>query len=753
MKITVRLIVFLMAIITMVVSAFTFFQARHEKNVMMDELDRRSIVLAESLQESVEPLLDGPKQKELARIVEKFGNRERLAGIAIYGENKTPVAMTKSLSESITDPPADVESILSASQSKSRFLTDSKSRLLHVYLSPIRSPNNIPAVLALFHRADHIAERMKTIWQQGFFRWLIQAFLISLGTVLIIRWNIMAPLYNAADWMKGLRLGLHDHSSTPLPKDIFGPLAKEVTHLTASLVSARAAAEEEAKLRQSAESLWTPERLKEHVRVKLQNKPLFVISNREPFMHVKRGKEIDCIVPASGLVTALEPVLRACGGTWIAHGGGDADRQMVDKNDRLRVPPDEPQFTLRRVWLSKEEEDGYYYGFSNEGMWPLCHIAHARPAFIPEDWNFYQSVNQKFAEAALEEMKDTEEPYVLIQDYHFALLPRLIKEKRPDARVALFWHIPWPNPESFGICPWGRELLHGMLGADLLGFHIQFHCNNFLDTVDRVLESRIDYERFAVNRQGHTTWVKPFPISVDFSQMQKEITAQKSPLPNKESMFKELGVKAQYLGVGVDRIDYTKGILERFRGIERFLEKNPDYQGKFSFVELGAPSRTLIKRYHDLIGEVEAEADRINWKFKAKEWKPIVFLKKHHSHRDIEPYYKAADLCLVTSLHDGMNLVAKEYVASREDGDGVLILSRFTGASRELRDALTINPYDSEQMAEAIRFALQMEPGERARRMRNLRDTVRDNNIYRWGANLITELSQIRIKTEEKAGV
>jgi trehalose 6-phosphate synthase len=332
---------------------------------------------------------------------------------------------------------------------------------------------------------------------------------------------------------------------------------------------------------------------------------------------------------------------------------------------------------------------------------------------------------------------------ILIQDYHFALLPRLIKEKRPDARVALFWHIPWPNPESFGICPWQREILHGILGADLVGFHIQFHCNNFLETVDRTLESRIEWEHFTVRRGDHITLVKPFPISISFPPSSKE-PPDRAINASKESLLKELGVKAKYLGVGVDRIDYTKGIIERFQAVERFLEKYPPYQGDFTFVELGAPSRTHIKKYHDLMAEVEAESDRINWRFQNKDWKPIVFLKRHHSHADIQPFYEAADLCMVTSLHDGMNLVAKEYIGARKDESGVLILSQFTGASRELRDALIVNPYDLGQMAEAIHAALEMEPAEQRTRMRSMREIVRDRNVYHWAAGLISALAQVR---------
>jgi trehalose-6-phosphate synthase len=439
-------------------------------------------------------------------------------------------------------------------------------------------------------------------------------------------------------------------------------------------------------------------------------------------------------------------VLKACGGTWIAHGSGDADREVVNDQSKIRVPPEEPQYVLKRVWLTKEEEKGYYYGFANEGLWPLCHITHTRPSFRAEDWEYYRTVNKKFFRSTLEELEDVEEPMILIQDYHFALLPRLIKEERPDARVALFWHIPWPNPESFSICPWRRELLHGMLGADLIGFHIQFHCNNFLDTVDRVLESRIDWEHFAVERGGQATLVKPFPISIAFPGQSNVSTPSNVTKPTKESLLKDLGVKGKHLGVGVDRIDYTKGILERFKAIERFLEKYPAYQGEFTFVELGAPSRTHIKEYHDLIAAVEAEADRINWRFKTKEWQPIVFLKKHHSHEEIKPFYETADLCMVTSLHDGMNLVAKEYISACDDESGVLILSQFTGASRELRDALIVNPYDIEETAEAIRMSLEMDLEEQKARMRGMRETLKSRNIYYWAVDLITALAQVRLE-------
>ena len=510
-----------------------------------------------------------------------------------------------------------------------------------------------------------------------------------------------------------------------------------------SLAIARARAEKASSLLARTEPPWTADRLREHMRAELGGKKLYLVSNREPYMHEKDGPGIRCVVPAGGLVTALDPVMRVCDGLWIAHGSGDADRDTVDGHNKLRVPPGEPAYTLKRVWLTREEEDGYYYGFANEGLWPLCHITHNRPEFRLEDWTHYRKVNEKFADALLEEIAGEEAPLVLVQDYHLALLPSLIKEKRPDAKVAIFWHIPWPNPEAYGICPWRQEILQGMLGSDIIGFHIQFHCNNFLETVDRFLESKIDWEHFSVTRGGHSTLIKPFPISVSF-ELPSGAPASET-WPTKEDLLRRLGVDVEYLGVGVDRIDYTKGIPERFRAIERFFEKYPEYLGRFTFVELGAPSRTHIKKYRDLMTEIEEAVEKINWRFQTKTWKPIVFLKAHHTHEAIGPYYRASDLCMVTSLHDGMNLVAKEFVAARDDEDGVLILSQFTGASRELLDAVIVNPYDIEQMADAIRLSLGMPPAERRDRMGRMRETLLEYNIYRWAGKLIAGLARLRL--------
>jgi alpha,alpha-trehalose-phosphate synthase [UDP-forming] len=749
-RLSLRLILFLVVGITIVTFVLARNQVRAEKSGLRTDLERRAEILAESLQEIVEPAVERGSHAQLRHIVERFGNRERLAGVAIYDATGKVLAQSSSLITKYPTPPVPLDRIEATNAGVSEFVKLSNEPM-HAYYLPLHagSPDKIDGVLGIFHDAGYIEAQSQQIWRETLWHVIAQVLLIVLVTVLIIRWTIILPVSRTAQWMKDLRSG-RASPRPPLPKDdFFGPLSREVVNLTRSLAEARATAAEEARLRETGVSMWTAERL----RVSVQRKPLgplFVVSNREPCMHVHRGKNVEVVIPASGLVTALEPILRACDGTWIAFGSGDADKATVDHRDRLRVPPDHPEYTLRRVWLSKETEQGYYYGFANEGLWPLCHIAHTRPVFRAKDWQAYQDANRKFADAVLEEMEGVKQPLVLIQDYHFALLPRMVKDARPDARIAIFWHIPWPNPEAFRICPWQRELLDGLLGADLAGFHIQAHCNNFLETVDASLESRIEWERFAVKRNRHTTLVRPFPISVDFRETEAAAAITASPYDLRSKMLEKLGIKASFLGVGVDRVDYTKGILERFRGIERFLERYPAYAGKLTFVQIGAPSRTNIQRYNDFQAEVQAEANRINTRFQTKEWKPIALLMRHHNHNEILPYYRAADLCLVTSLHDGMNLVAKEFVATREDEEGALILSQFTGASRELRDALIVNPYDADQIAEAIRMALEMDAHDRHLRMQRMRRVVREHNVYQWAGNLISELSEIRLEESKR---
>ena len=745
-----RLIVSLIIGVTLVSLSSSYYEVLVQKQSLRRDLQRRAEVLGESLARNVERELDRDSSQALQRTVQRFGNREHLLGLAVYDRQGRLIAITKDLAPLMPTAPPVMSQALNGNHGADVFQRLGTAPV-NIYALPLHRQDDVRGVLAIVHDAGYIKDQSLRIWRETFLSALAHVFLIVLITLLIVRWSIAGPIARTAQWMRALRTGRASATRIKVPDmELFRPLAREVATFAETLTTARSAAETEARLREEGQSQWTADRLAVHIRSRLGDGRLFVVSNREPYMHTRRGKFLEVSVPPSGLVTALEPVLCACDGTWIAHGSGDADMEAIDHHNRLRVPPEDPQYTLRRVWLTKEEEEGYYYGFANEGLWPLCHIAHTRPIFRANDWQHYQAVNNKFADALLEEMEGTINPVVLVQDYHFALLPRLIKQRRRDARVAIFWHIPWPNQEAFGICPWQRELVDGLLGADLIGFHIQSHCNNFIQTADRIVESRIDRERFSVQRHGHLTMVRPFPISVDFAEAGGE-TAQEPPYVERSALLKALGIEAAFLGVGVDRLDYTKGILERFLAIERFLEKYPRYQGQFTFIQIGAPSRSHIKRYHDLQAEVEAEADRINWRFRLDRWKPIVLLNWQHSHKEIQAYYRAADLCLVTSLHDGMNLVAKEFVAARSDERGVLILSCFTGAARELTDALQVNPYDIDQTAEAIHAALEMEPEEKQLRLQRMRKIVRERNVYHWAGTLIADLCELRLEVPEKA--
>jgi trehalose 6-phosphate synthase len=485
-------------------------------------------------------------------------------------------------------------------------------------------------------------------------------------------------------------------------------------------------------------SIWTRESLHDLVKEKLSGYLFIVVSNREPYIHNFSGRKIVTRVPASGLTTALDPVMQACGGTWIAHGSGDADRDVVDKDNKVGVPPEKPRYSLKRVWLSKEEEDGYYYGFSNEALWPLCHIAYTRPVFSESDWNTYQRVNEIFAKAVLEEIGN-QKAFVFIQDYHLTLLSRLIKDKNPNVITAQFWHIPWPNREAFRVCPWQEEILRGLLGNDLLGFHIRYHCNNFMDTVDRMIEAKVDWERYEITCGGRRTAVRPFPISIDFDEIsqearQKEVTAEIQRLKNR------LGLGDEMVGVGFDRMDYTKGIPDRFRAVARFFEKYPEYRSRVVFIQGGVPSRTQLEPYKRLTYEIEDLIEKINWKYDMGRWKSIIYLREHLSPLAMMALRRMAKFFVVSALHDGMNLVAKEFVASRFDEDGVLILSPFTGAARELPDALLANPYATDHFADAIKTALEMPKAERRKRMRKMREVVQENNIYKWAADIISDL-------------
>ena len=495
--------------------------------------------------------------------------------------------------------------------------------------------------------------------------------------------------------------------------------------------------------REDAPGHWTAERLKQTLNRHLHGEKIIILANREPYIHQHAGDgRIEVQHPASGLVTALEPVMIACSGVWIAHGSGDADRETVDRNDHVRVPPGKESYHIRRVWLSEAEQQGYYYGFSNEGLWPLCHVAHARPIFRSEDWRQYRAVNQKFADAVCSEV-DSKDPIILVQDYHFALAPAMIHKRLPAATVIVFWHIPWPNAEQMGICPWRNEILEGLLGSSILGFHTQLHANNFLDSVDRYLETRIDREQNAVVMQGHRTLIRPYPIALEWPV--RWVDTSPSPEECRAQVWHDLGLKpSALLGVGVDRLDYTKGVEERLLAVELLLERHPEFRGRFSFAQLAAPSRVKIERYRDLNDTVERVAERINQRFGKKDYRPIILLRSHHEPPEVFRFFRAADFCYVSSLHDGMNLVAKEFVAARSDLKGVLVLSEFTGAARELTEALIVNPYDLEGSSEAIAAALAMPEDEQLDRMRSMRSLLVQFNVYRWAGKMLVDAARLR---------
>ena len=458
--------------------------------------------------------------------------------------------------------------------------------------------------------------------------------------------------------------------------------------------------------------MWDRSALHELIDTRLRDQRLIVVANREPYIHRYVGDVVECMRPASGMATALDPMMLACGGTWVAHGSGDADRLTVDADDRVRVPPENPRYTLRRVWLTKEQEEGYYHGLANSGLWPLCHIVFTRPIFDPGHWRAYREVNELFAEAVLEEAGDRP-AFVFIQDYHFGLLPRMLKRRNPNLTVAQFWHIPWPNPETFRAFPWKEELLDGLLGNDLLGFHLSYHCQNFLETVDRNLESRTDRETSEVQRGGHSTRVRPFPISIDF---ERQSAAAASAEVEREAVRwrHRLKLEEKVLGLGIERIDYTKGIPERLRAIDRLLDEHPEYRGRHGL----RPGRRPQPEAHptptkQLDDEIDALVERINWRWGTGAWRPIVYEKRHFNQVEMMALHRLASFCVVSSLHDGMNLVAKEFVSSRVDEDGVLILSRFTGAARELTDAVLINPFAVEELSDAMHQALIMPREER----------------------------------------
>ncbi|HLA35184.1 MAG TPA: trehalose-6-phosphate synthase [Rhodocyclaceae bacterium] len=688
------------------------------------DLDIRSSLIANTLQEPLLEQLAAGRKAKIGEFFVRITLDERLYAIGYCANPQAAILASRSF-------PAEIRcNALDRWENPGDHLLQSARGPLHVAVKPMSSELATEGKLVLVHDMSFITRRSEETKNYLFYLFLGLGVVVSLVTVVIaqLSWR---------GWMTGMRSLLRGeglaHRSSSRPE--LTPIARDLQRLIHEL-------EAEARARDEAQITWTAESLRTILHGELRGEDVIVVSNREPYIHQHRGDRVEVQRPASGLVTALEPIMRACSGTWIAHGSGSADRETVDQHDHVNVPPEKPAYRIRRVWLSKEEEAGYYYGFANEGLWPLCHIAHVRPIFRSGDWAQYERVNRKFAQAVSDEAK-TDAPIVLVQDYHFALLPKMIREALPDATVITFWHIPWPNPESFAICPWREEILTGMLGSSILGFHTQFHCNNFVDTVDRLLEARVDRESFTVSCGGKATAVRRYPISIAWPP--DEETMGPSVPECRQSIRQRCELPVEHMiGIGVDRLDYTKGIIERFHAIERLFELNPEWIGRFSFIQIAAPTRSGIDEYQHHEAQVRALATRINGRFERQGPPPILLKVEHHEPAEVYRYFRAADLCFVSSLHDGMNLVAKEFVAARDDDRGVLILSQFTGAARELPEALIVNPYDADQCAAALHMALNMPPFEQRDRMRLMRRLIAEFNVFRWAGRMLLDAASMR---------
>lgn len=699
------------------------------------DLDSRSALLARTLQPQLLEYLPTQSKTDIANLFERATDDERLTALGFCDNAGKLVYRSKAYPDALgcwTTP--DTGGV-------SKSLVQLAKGQVHVSEAPVMQEASQLGRLILVQDMTFVERRNADTKRFLFIFLALLALAISLMTVFVAHLSWRGWLAAVKDILRGELL----QKKAIVPLAPTAPAVAAPPEMQPLIGDLRALLQEYHLERQGDNGWsleWTPEKLRSLLEEDLAGDQVLVVSNREPYIHSKNDDgTIRVQRPASGLVTAVEAVMRACSGTWIAHGAGSADRDTVDRNDHVGVPPENPSYTLRRVWLTEEEEQGYYYGFANEGMWPLCHIAHVRPVFRSSDWDQYVKVNRRFADAVIAEAK-TDNPVVLVQDYHFALLPRMVREALPKATIITFWHIPWPNSESFGICPWREEILDGMLGSTILGFHTPFHRKNFLETVDRYLETRIETEASAISYGGELTQVEDYPISIAWPE-------QDPNLPDvatcRADIRAALGVPADHLlGIGVDRLDYTKGIVERFQAVERMLELQPGMIGNFTFVQIAAPSRSSLEEYQNFETRVRKMVTRINERFGNEHYQPIILKAEHHGQDLLQRYFRASEVCMVTSLHDGMNLVAKEFIASRDDELGVLVLSQFTGAARELHEALIVNPYHIEQGAEALYRALVMPPVEQRERMRSMRTRVKHFNVYRWAGRMLLDAARLR---------
>lgn len=690
------------------------------------DLDIRGQLIASTMQDQLGELLEQRKAGKINALLARSIKDERLYAVGYCDVEGKLLYRT-------TTFPSDLGCKLpTISSQKSQSLVQLPRGLVHIAVNPINYNDASIGSLIIVHDMSFVQLRSADTRKYVVILFAMVGLVISLITVLV-------AYLNWRGWIAGMRAMLRGESFLKpfehTANDELQPLVGDLRSLLRTLDAERRFADD-------ATITWTPDTLKKLLHKQLTGDQVIVVSNREPYIHV-RGKEgIEIQRPASGLVTAVEPVMRACSGTWIAHGSGSADRDVVDKYDRVQVPPEHPEYSMRRIWLTDEEEKGYYYGFANEGLWPLCHIAHVRPIFRTSDWKHYITINRRFADAVVKEA-DRDDPVVLVQDYHFALLPAMISNALPKATIITFWHIPWPNPESFGICPWREELLQGMLGSTILGFHTPFHCKNFLETVDRYLETRIEYASSTISHSGKLTLVESYPISIQWPPPWQKTQPTIEECRTEVQRSLQIDEKC-VIGLGVDRLDYTKGILERLHAVERLLETHPEMIGKFTFIQIATPSRSALEDYQLFDTQVRSLVAHINERFSKGSYRPICLKIEHHEPEIVNRYYRAADVCMVTSLHDGMNLVAKEYVAARDDERGVLVLSQFTGAAHELYEALIVNPYHIEQTADALYQAITMPDFEQQERMRSMRSMVHDFNVYRWAGRMLIDAARIR---------
>ncbi|MGE0617061.1 MAG: trehalose-6-phosphate synthase, partial [Bacteriovoracia bacterium] len=615
------------------------------------DLDIRTKLIASTMRDSIVAAQENAETgKRAQRLLERVVQDERLFALGFCDSENRLVTKTQTFPAAIPCEGPDSEG-----GPHSRIIQLPQGPLHLAFHPTIDESGKRLGQLVIVHDMSFVQRRSSDTKAYIVYLFAILGAIISFITVFIaqLSWK---------GWINGMRAVVRGEG-------LFRPIAQvtspELRPIVKDLRVLIRDLETDRRTRDENQISWSPQTLKEILHNELAGDEVLIVSNREPYIHVRNGKEVEIRFPASGLVTALEPVMRACSGTWIAHGGGSADRESVDKFDHVRVPPENPAYQIRRVWLTPEEEAGYYYGFANEGIWALCHIAHVRPIFRSQDWAQYVAVNEKFAETVVEEAK-TDDPVVLVQDYHLALVPKMIRERLPKATVITFWHIPFPNSEIFGICPWREQILDGLLGSSILGFHTRFHCNNFLDAVDRFMESRIDRETSTISYGGRLTAVNQYPISIEYPV--KWLKTQKTVAECRARIRELNGMPSdRMVGVGVDRLDYTKGILERFLAVERMLELEPSWIGKFSFIQIAAPSRTDIDQYRHFDSDVRALAARINQRFGKEGYEPIRLRIEHHAPEQVYEYYRGADVCVVSSLHDGMNLVAKEFIAARDD--------------------------------------------------------------------------------------